>query len=69
MKKWGKLSLGMLLAASLLAGCGNNNDNAATTDNAAGNTGAAATKTLTLGTSADFLHMNSTKSSTVKIPS
>ncbi|WP_042198594.1 transporter substrate-binding domain-containing protein [Paenibacillus camerounensis] len=54
MKKWGKLSLGMLLAASLLAGCGNNNNNAATTDNAAGNTGAAATKTLTLGTSADF---------------
>lgn len=54
MKKWGKLSLGMLLAVGLLAGCGNNNDNAASTDNAAGNTGAAATKTLTLGTSADF---------------
>lgn len=53
MKKWGKLSLGMLLAVGLLAGCGNNNDNAASTDNAAGNTGAA-TKTLTLGTSADF---------------
>ncbi|KUP23651.1 transporter substrate-binding domain-containing protein [Paenibacillus sp. DMB5] len=54
MKKWGKLSLGMLLAVGLLAGCGNNNDNAASTDNTAGNTGAAATKTLTLGTSADF---------------
>jgi len=54
MKKWGKLSLGMLLAVGLLAGCGQNkNDNNAAT---AGNTeqAPAAAKTLTLGTSADF---------------
>lgn len=53
MNKWGKLSLGMLLAVGLISGCGNNNNdnNAATSGNATTNT---ATKTLTLGTSADF---------------
>lgn len=54
MNKWGKLSLGMLLAVGLMTGCGNNNkDN----NNAAseGNTGKEATaKTLVLGTSAEF---------------
>ncbi|MRN54520.1 transporter substrate-binding domain-containing protein [Paenibacillus monticola] len=52
MNKWGKLSLGMLLAVGLLSGCGSNkndNDSAAT-----GNTNTGATKTLTMGTSADF---------------
>ena len=53
MNKWGKLSLGMLLAVGLMTGCGNNNDNAASTNGNAANTGSAA-KTLTLGTSADF---------------
>jgi len=53
MNKWGKLSLGMLLAVGLLTGCGQNkneNDSAAAGNT---NTGTAA-KTLTLGTSADF---------------
>ncbi|WP_150271547.1 transporter substrate-binding domain-containing protein [Paenibacillus tepidiphilus] len=51
MNKWGKLSLGLLLAGGLLTGCGSNN-----TDNSAegnSNSGAAAKK-LVLGTSADF---------------
>ncbi len=52
MNKWGKLSLGMLLAVGLLSGCGqnNNNDTAASGD---ANTGGA-TKKLIVGTSADF---------------
>ncbi|MFP4976215.1 transporter substrate-binding domain-containing protein [Paenibacillus sp. CN-4] len=64
MKKWGKLSLGLLLAVGLLAGCGQNNNNAG--KNAASGSGGnqptaeataeatTAGKTLTLGTSADF---------------
>jgi polar amino acid transport system substrate-binding protein len=52
MNKWGKLSLGMILAVGLLSGCGQNkNDNDAATGNGA--TGGA-TKKLTMGTSADF---------------
>ncbi|MCL6605357.1 MAG: transporter substrate-binding domain-containing protein [Paenibacillus sp.] len=53
MNKWGKLSLGMLLTVGLLTGCGQNkNENNSAT---AGNTNTApTTKTLTLGTSADF---------------
>lgn len=53
MNKWGKLSLSMLLAVGVLAGCGQNNadNNTAASGNA--NTGEA-TKTLTIGTSADF---------------
>ncbi|WP_438497493.1 transporter substrate-binding domain-containing protein [Paenibacillus sp. IHBB 3054] len=55
MKKWGKLSLGMLIAVGLMTGCGtNNNDdnkNAASNGNAGSETAA---KTLTLGTSAEF---------------
>ncbi|WP_379151962.1 transporter substrate-binding domain-containing protein [Paenibacillus sp. sgz5001063] len=55
MNKWGKLSLGMLLVAGLMTGCGNNNkDNNATTGNSANAGNSAAAKTLTLGTSADF---------------
>lgn len=50
MYKWGKLSLGMLLAVGLLSGCGQNNDNNTA---ASGNTGGA-TKKLIVGTSADF---------------
>jgi len=53
MNKWGKISLGMLLTVGLITGCGQNkNDNNSAT---AGNTDKApTTKTLTLGTSADF---------------
>ncbi|MDQ0194233.1 transporter substrate-binding domain-containing protein [Paenibacillus wynnii] len=53
MNKWGKISLGMLLTVGLLTGCGQNkNDNNSA---AAGNTDKApTTKTITLGTSADF---------------
>ncbi|WP_151736329.1 transporter substrate-binding domain-containing protein [Paenibacillus tengchongensis] len=51
MNKWGKLSLGLLLAGGLLAGCGSNN----TDNSAAGNSDSgAAAKKLILGTSADF---------------
>ena len=54
MNKWGKLSMGLLLAAGLLAGCGsNNNDNNTAASGNTANTGTAA-KTLILGTSADF---------------
>ena len=55
MNKWGKLSMGLLLTAGLLAGCGSNNNdnNTAASGNNTTNTGTAA-KTLTLGTSADF---------------
>lgn len=54
MNKWGKLSLGMLLAVGLMTGCGNNNnETTASTGSNTGNTDTAAT-TLTLGTSADF---------------
>ncbi|MEK3793262.1 transporter substrate-binding domain-containing protein [Paenibacillus sp. FSL R7-0204] len=56
MNKWGKLSMGLLLAAGLLAGCGSNNDKNNTA--ASGNGGAASTeapaKKLIMGTSADF---------------
>ncbi|QUL52416.1 transporter substrate-binding domain-containing protein [Paenibacillus tritici] len=56
MNKWGKLSMGLLLAAGLLAGCGSNNDKNNTA--ASGNSGAASTeapaKKLIMGTSADF---------------
>lgn len=53
MIKWGKMSLSMLLAVGLLAGCGQNkNENDAAT---AGNTAETPkVKTLTMGTSADF---------------
>lgn len=51
MNKWGKMSLTMLLAASVLSGCGQNNDTG--NANQAGG-GSAETKILTLGTSADF---------------
>ncbi|MGN7760141.1 transporter substrate-binding domain-containing protein [Paenibacillus sp. 22594] len=55
MNKWGKLSLGMLLVAGLMTGCGNNNkNNSAATDTSANTGTKAAAKTLTLGTSADF---------------
>ncbi|CQR56198.1 transporter substrate-binding domain-containing protein [Paenibacillus riograndensis] len=55
MNKWGKLSLGMLLVAGLMTGCGNNNkENNAATGNSAPTNSTTATKTLTLGTSADF---------------
>ncbi|MNC30534.1 Arginine-binding extracellular protein ArtP precursor [compost metagenome] len=55
MNKWGKLSLGILLAAGLMTGCGNNNkENNAATGNSANTNNSAASKTLTLGTSADF---------------
>ncbi|NGM80966.1 transporter substrate-binding domain-containing protein [Paenibacillus sp. 7124] len=53
MNKWIKMSMGMLLAASLLSGCGQDKANTGTGANG-GNTGTAAKKTLTLGTSADF---------------
>lgn len=54
MNKWGKLSMGLLLAASVLAGCGsNNNANEPATETGNGGNAAAA-KTLILGTSADF---------------
>ncbi|AIQ13161.1 transporter substrate-binding domain-containing protein [Paenibacillus durus] len=49
MNKWIKMSMGMLLAASLISGCGKDGSTTNTTE---GNAGAA--KTLTLGTSADF---------------
>lgn len=56
MNKWGKLSMGLLLAAGLLVGCGSNNDKNNTA--ASGNGGAASTeapaKKLIMGTSADF---------------
>lgn len=56
MNKWVKLSMGLLLAAGLLAGCGSNNDKNNTA--ASGNGGAASTeapaKKLIMGTSADF---------------
>ncbi|MGN7357071.1 transporter substrate-binding domain-containing protein [Paenibacillus sp. SAF-054] len=52
MKKWGTLTLCLMLAGSLLAGCGDKNkDEAAAPDNGATN---ASAKTLVLGTSADF---------------
>lgn len=55
MNKWGKLSLGMLLAVGLMTGCGsNNNENTAATSGNNANSGAAGATTLTLGTSADF---------------
>ncbi len=55
MNKWGKLSLGMLLVAGLMTGCGNNNkENNAATGNSAKTNSSTASKTLTLGTSADF---------------
>lgn len=53
MNKWGKLSLGLLLAAGLLAGCGSNNNENNTAASGNANTGAAAKK-LIMGTSADF---------------
>lgn len=53
MNKWGKLSLGMLLAVGLLSGCGQNKNDSDTA--ASGNaTNGGATKKLTMGTSADF---------------
>ncbi|NUU62734.1 transporter substrate-binding domain-containing protein [Paenibacillus agri] len=54
MKKWGTLSLTLLLAVGLLTACGQNkngNDSAASGE---ANTGSTTKKTLTLGTSADF---------------
>lgn len=51
MNKWIKMSMGMLLAASLLSGCGQDGNNSAASGNTAGTT---EKKTLTLGTSADF---------------
>lgn len=57
MNKWGKLSLGLLLAAGLLSGCGQNNaanNNASSGDAAATDAPVAEAKTLTMGTSADF---------------
>ncbi|NOU77677.1 transporter substrate-binding domain-containing protein [Paenibacillus sp. LMG 31459] len=53
MNKWGKLSMGLLLAAGLLAGCGSNNNENNTAASGNTNTGTEA-KTLILGTSADF---------------
>ena len=53
MKKWGTLSLGMLLAVGLLSGCGQDKNNNDTAANGTTNTGAT-TKTITLGTSADY---------------
>ncbi|AIQ41838.1 transporter substrate-binding domain-containing protein [Paenibacillus sp. FSL R7-0297] len=53
MNKWGKLSMGLLLAAGLLAGCGSNNNENNTAASGDANKGTEA-KTLTLGTSADF---------------
>lgn len=54
MNKWGKLSMGLLLTAGLLAGCGsNNNDNNTAANGNTANTGTE-TKTLIMGTSADF---------------
>lgn len=55
MNKWVKISMGMLLAASLISGCGQNSKNASNENAASGNNaGSTQTKTLTLGTSADF---------------
>ncbi|ASA21862.1 transporter substrate-binding domain-containing protein [Paenibacillus donghaensis] len=57
MNKWGKLSLGLLLAAGLLSGCGQNkaaNNNASSGDATATDAPVAEAKTLTMGTSADF---------------
>lgn len=56
MNKWGKLSMGLLLAAGLLAGCGSNNDknNTAASGDAAATNAPAAAKKLIMGTSADF---------------
>ncbi|WP_019910758.1 transporter substrate-binding domain-containing protein [Paenibacillus sp. HW567] len=55
MNKWGKLSLGMLLVAGLMTGCGNNNKENTTAEGSGATTNTtAAAKTLTLGTSADF---------------
>lgn len=53
MNKWGKLSMGLLLAAGLLAGCGSNNNENNTAASGNANTGTEA-KTLIMGTSADF---------------
>lgn len=53
MNKWGKLSMGLLLAAGLLAGCGSNNNENNTAASGNTTTGTEA-KTLILGTSADF---------------
>ncbi|AIQ58968.1 transporter substrate-binding domain-containing protein [Paenibacillus borealis] len=53
MNKWGKLSMGLLLAAGLLAGCGSNNNDNNTAASGNANTGTEA-KTLIMGTSADF---------------
>lgn len=53
MNKWGKLSLGMLLAVGLLSGCGQNKNDSDTAANGNANTGGA-TKKLIMGTSADF---------------
>ncbi|MCJ8012501.1 transporter substrate-binding domain-containing protein [Paenibacillus sp. KQZ6P-2] len=50
MKKWGILTVCLMLTGSLLTGCGNqNNDQASVSDN-----GKADGKTIVLGTSADF---------------
>lgn len=56
MNKWTKLSMGLLLAAGLLAGCGSNNDknNTAVSGDAAATNAPAAAKKLIMGTSADF---------------
>lgn len=55
MNKWVKMSMGMLLAASLISGCGQNSKNTSNENAASGNNaGSTQTKTLTLGTSADF---------------
>ncbi|WNS45021.1 transporter substrate-binding domain-containing protein [Paenibacillus sp. MMS20-IR301] len=55
MNKWGKLSMGLLLAAGLLAGCGSNNNDNNTAASGNTNTGnATAAKKLIMGTSADF---------------
>lgn len=52
MKKWGILTVCLLLTGSLLAGCGDkNSDQASGSDNAGSKTEA---KTIVLGTSADF---------------
>ncbi|CAH1057016.1 transporter substrate-binding domain-containing protein [Paenibacillus pseudetheri] len=53
MNKWGKLSLGMILAVGLLSGCGQNKNDSDTAANGNATNGGAAKK-LTMGTSADF---------------